>query len=242
MILNGLEVPKATGLTVSGLGLVEASPENRTLLLLNCFEACTHLPERMILGQDSNAIFDVEATRTWAQECLSQLPQRDYLTAVARHPRPAAELTVVVDPTAAHQHEPGHHAMSKAEVFLSYVREDAVEVDRIAESLRAHGIDVWLDRTHIVPGERWQRAIRHAIREGAYFIACFSPSYARRMKSYMNEELRLAIRQLRLMPQDRRWFIPIMLATCQVPDLPIDAVETLHDLQQSISHSTGMAP
>ena len=231
MIWNGLQMPKSTMLPVSGLGLGSVPPENAILLVLNCFEACTHLPERMILGQDSNAIFDVEATRTWAQERLRQLPQRDYLTAIARHPRPAAKPVAVVDSAAAADHEPGNQTMSKAEVFLSYVREDSTEVDRIAESLRAHGVNVWLDRTHIIPGERWERAIRHAIREGAYFIACFSPSYASRSKSYMNEELRLAIQQLRLMPQARRWFIPILLAACDVPEMSIDAVETLQDLQ-----------
>lgn len=47
----------------------------------------------------------------------------------------------------------------------------------------------------------------------------------------MNEELRLAIEQMRLMPLSHRWFIPVILKSCRIPDFPIDAVETLENLQ-----------
>lgn len=46
----------------------------------------------------------------------------------------------------------------------------------------------------------------------------------------MNEELRLAIEQLRLMPLNRRWFIPIMLEPSTIPDFPIDATDSLSSL------------
>jgi hypothetical protein len=121
--------------------------------------------------------------------------------------------------------------MGQGKVFISYVREDSAMVDRIAETLRTHGIDAWLDRTHIAPGERWQQVIRNVIREGHCFLACFSPSYAQRDNTYMNEELRIAVEQLRLMPLSRRWFIPVMLKTCQIPDFPIDATDTLGSFQ-----------
>lgn len=125
----------------------------------------------------------------------------------------------------------GAPIMRKPKVFISYVREDSAMIDRIAETLRIHGIDAWLDRTHIAPGERWQQAIRNAIREGHCFIACFSPSYAQRDSTYMNEELRIATEQLRLMPLSRRWFIPVILKTCRIPDFPIDATDTLGSFQ-----------
>jgi hypothetical protein len=121
--------------------------------------------------------------------------------------------------------------MGRRSVFVSYVREDSVMIDRIAATLRDNGIDAWLDRTHIAPGERWPRAIENAIRDGYFFIACFSPSYTQRDNTYMNEELRLAIQQLRLMPLNRRWFIPIVLKPTKVPDFPIDATDTLSSFQ-----------
>ena len=35
-------------------------------ILLNCFEACTHLPERTVIGADAQSIFDVEESGTAA--------------------------------------------------------------------------------------------------------------------------------------------------------------------------------
>jgi SpoVK/Ycf46/Vps4 family AAA+-type ATPase len=148
-------------------------------------------------------------------ELIEELLERQRLAHAAR-----TQLRIVRNP----------HAMNK-KVFVSYVREDSAKVDRIAQTLRVYGIDPWLDRTHIAPGERWQRAIRNAIRDGHYFLACFSPAYAERDSTYMNEELRIAVEQLRLMPVTRRWFIPVMLESCRIPDFPIDAIDTLNSFQ-----------
>jgi hypothetical protein len=116
--------------------------------------------------------------------------------------------------------------------FISYVREDAEAVDRIADALRLVGIDVWLDRTHLKPGDRWTEVIRNAISEGDFFIACFSSSYAQRKATYMNEELLIAVEQLRRRPRDRRWFIPLTLDGCDLPKIPIGADETLEHLHR----------
>lgn len=118
-----------------------------------------------------------------------------------------------------------------AHVFLSYVRDDQQLVDRLADELRQAGVSVWLDRDQIKPGQRWQHTIRQAIENGAYFIACFSRQYEMRSRSYMNEELTLAIEELRRRPVDRTWFIPILLTDASIPDRPIGAGETLRDIQ-----------
>lgn len=122
-------------------------------------------------------------------------------------------------------------------VFVSYVHDDTAAVDRLCEELSNQGIKVWLDRENIYPGERWRGAIRRAITEGAYFVACFSSAYSQRTKTYMNEELVLAIEELRQRPTDRVWFIPVKLSPCDIPDRDIGAGETLLDLQYVDLHS-----
>lgn len=117
-------------------------------------------------------------------------------------------------------------------VFVSYVREDLAEVDRLASDLRAKGIEVWLDRDSLQVGARWKDAIRQAIRDGDYFLAFFSPAYADRRRTYMNEELAIAVEELRLRPRHRRWFLPVTLGADLVPDIPIGPGETLRDIQQ----------
>jgi len=116
-------------------------------------------------------------------------------------------------------------------VFLSYIRENSAAVDQLKHALINRDIQVWLDRDNLEPGLRWKAAIRRAIREGKIFIACFSAEYAARDKAWMNEELILAIEELRQRPVDRAWFIPIKLSPCEIPELEIGAGETLRDLQ-----------
>jgi hypothetical protein len=115
--------------------------------------------------------------------------------------------------------------------FLSYVRENAATVQRLAADLRAHGIEVWLDKEQIPAGTRWEDEIRRGISKGDVFIACFSNEYIARDKSYMNEELTQAIEQLRLRPTTRAWFIPVLLSPCEVPDRSIGGGETLRSIQ-----------
>lgn len=119
-----------------------------------------------------------------------------------------------------------------AHVFISYVREDSAAVERLCDSLRQNGIRTWIDRNDIRPGTRWKRSIRKAIDQGDFFVACFSPNYISRSKTYMNEELTIAVELLRRMPADRAWFIPVLLNECEVPDRDIGAGETLLDIQQ----------
>lgn len=59
----------------------------------------------------------------------------------------------------------------------------------------------------------------------------------------MNEELTLAIDELRRRPADRAWFIPVLINKCSVPGLPIGAGERLSDIQYISLHrnwSTGI--
>lgn len=117
-------------------------------------------------------------------------------------------------------------------VFISYVRENQITVDRLCTELKARGLKVWLDREQILPGLRWQQAIRQAISEGAFFVACFSAEYENRRRSYMSEELTLAIDELRKRPVDRTWFIPVRLNECAISERNIGGGETLSDIQR----------
>lgn len=116
-------------------------------------------------------------------------------------------------------------------VFISYVRENQTEIDRLCAELKKHGVKVWLDRNDIKPGVRWKQAIRGAISQGNFFIACFSKEYTSKEKTYMNEELVLAIEELRKFSTSRIWFIPILLSECDIPARSIGAGETLLDIQ-----------
>ena len=59
--------------------------------------------------------------------------------------------------------------------FVSYAREDAEFVLRLAKDLRAGGANVWIDQLDIGPGERWDRAVDDALAKCPQLLAILSP-------------------------------------------------------------------
>jgi TIR domain len=116
--------------------------------------------------------------------------------------------------------------------FISYVREDAHHVDQLQRTLEAAGIPVWRDTADLWPGEDWRAKVKRAITDNALvFIACFSHMSLRRSMSYQNEELILAIEQLRLRSPDVPWLIPVRFDECDIPDRDIGGGRTLRSIQ-----------
>jgi hypothetical protein len=121
--------------------------------------------------------------------------------------------------------------MTKRRVFISYLHDDSKRVDQLVTTIKRAGYPVWMDREDLVGGMRWKDEIRNAISTGLAMIACFSRSYDSRESSHMNEELTLAIDEIRARPTSRAWFIPVRLDACDIPLRHIGGGETLRDLQ-----------
>jgi Rne/Rng family ribonuclease len=118
--------------------------------------------------------------------------------------------------------------------FISYVREDSDAVDELQEVLEAAGVPVWRDTADLWPGEDWRAKIREAItRDALAFIACFSSHSAARQKSFQNEELYLAIDQLRMRRPNEPWLIPVRFDDCDVPELDIGSGRTLGSIHRA---------
>lgn len=119
-------------------------------------------------------------------------------------------------------------------VFISYVREDSDRVDGLCAVLEAAQIPYWRDRQDLGPGDAWRAEIRAAIRDGSLvFLACFSDNSRAKDKSYMNEELSLAVEELRLRPPGRVWLIPVRFDAGDVPEWDLGAGRVLSDLNYS---------
>jgi len=120
---------------------------------------------------------------------------------------------------------PGH-------AFISYVREDRERVDRLQATLERAGIRVWRDTADIRPGRDWGIEIRRAIMTGSFaFLACFSENTERRVTSYQNEELILAVEQMRLRVPGQVWLFPVRFAECTLPPFDLGAGRRLDSLQ-----------
>ncbi len=101
-------------------------------------------------------------------------------------------------------------------IFVAYVHEDAASALRLYEALRAQGLDPWLDRKKLLPGQNWPRAIEQAIEVSDFFVACLSRK-ALRKKGQFQAELRYALDCARRLPLDQAYLIPVRLEECPVP-------------------------
>ncbi|OMC46346.1 hypothetical protein A5745_12710 [Mycobacterium sp. IS-2888] len=115
--------------------------------------------------------------------------------------------------------------------FISYVREDSGQIDRLCRILDAAKIPHWRDRTALGPGDMWRSKIRDAIKSDSLaFIACFSTQSGNKPKSFQNEELTLAIEEFRLRPPGRTYLIPVRLDDCEIPAWELGAGQMLGDV------------
>ena len=119
-----------------------------------------------------------------------------------------------------------------AHAFISYVRENQHLIDKLVRDLRNYNVEIWLDRGDLSPGVRWKSAIRTAIQSGNFFLACFSSEYYSRQRRHMNEELAIAIDEIRNPRRpDTSCFIPVLLDEVEIPAWFISNAEFLTDIQ-----------
>lgn len=114
-------------------------------------------------------------------------------------------------------------------VFISYVREDKTDVERLCQALKSYGLPIWFDLDELKPGSRWKPKVKKAIAEADFFLACFSSNYWQRTRTFMKEELAEAIAELRQRSSEKEWFIPVLLSDCEVPDEPVWEGVTFRD-------------
>jgi hypothetical protein len=125
-------------------------------------------------------------------------------------------------------------SLVQGQVFISYVRENSDRVDWLCRMLEAAGIPVWLDTAQLFPGQDWRTVIRRAIREDSLaFLACFSSESVSQTRTYQNEEIVLAISEMRLRPPGQSWLIPVRFDDCEIPGWSIGGDQMLSDLHQS---------
>lgn len=119
-------------------------------------------------------------------------------------------------------------------VFISYVHEDRTKVEKLRAFLEAAGIPVWTDKENLGPGDDWRIKIQEAITQRALvFLACFSEHSEARDVTYQNEELILAVEQLRLRSMDQAWLMPVRFSDCELPVMPLGAGRMLSHLHRT---------
>jgi TolB-like protein/Tfp pilus assembly protein PilF len=107
-------------------------------------------------------------------------------------------------------------------VFLSYASQDAEAAQRICETLRTAGIEVFLDQSELRGGDAWDQKIRREIHDCALFIPVISANTASRHEGYFRLEWDLADQRSHMMARSRVFVVPVCLdATTEIAaDVP----------------------
>jgi hypothetical protein len=107
-------------------------------------------------------------------------------------------------------------------VFLSYASDDRTKVQDLYDSFSRNGLDVWLDRHALQPGERWDLMIQEAILSSKAFVVCISKAWLDRPKnSYVKKEYLMALKEAE---RRERYLFPVLIESCRIPEsLPFEA-------------------
>ena len=97
-------------------------------------------------------------------------------------------------------------------VFLSHSRADKPAGEEIARQLAKEGIQAWLDKWHLIPGDPWQPAIEKALAESESCAVFIGPSG---FGPWQNEEMCTSIDR-RVTDSKRRFrVIPVLLESAK---------------------------
>jgi TolB-like protein/Flp pilus assembly protein TadD len=98
-----------------------------------------------------------------------------------------------------------------AAVFLSYAREDTATVQRIADALRAAGVEVWFDRNELTGGDAWDAKIRGQIKSCGLFVPVISAATQARREGYFRIEWKLAAQRTHAIADGTPFLVPVSI-------------------------------
>jgi TolB-like protein/Tfp pilus assembly protein PilF len=96
-------------------------------------------------------------------------------------------------------------------VFLSYAREDSEAARRLADALRAFGMEVWFDQSELRGGDSWDAKIRTQIRTCALFVAVVSAHSQSRGEGYFRREWKIAVERTHDMASGVPFLLPVVI-------------------------------
>jgi hypothetical protein len=97
-------------------------------------------------------------------------------------------------------------------VFLCHADVDNKTVHALYELLVKDGVEAWLDKEKILPGQSWDYEIRKAVREADAFLVCLSKQF--NQAGYRQKEVRLALDVAMEKPDGEIFIIPARLEEC----------------------------
>ena len=102
-------------------------------------------------------------------------------------------------------------------VFLCHASQDKPAVRKMYTYLKQHGVQPWLDREDLLPGQDWEVEIPKAIFTSDVILVCLSKNSVNK-EGYIQKEIAFALDKALEKPQGTIFIIPVKLEECDVPD------------------------
>ncbi len=107
--------------------------------------------------------------------------------------------------------------MQKDTIFLCHANEDKPRVSIFYQRLKKDGLNPWLDKENLLPGQHWREVIAKTIKKSS-FIIIFLSKTAVSKRGYVQKEFKLALDVLAEIPEDQIFIIPVRLEDCEIPE------------------------
>ncbi len=97
-------------------------------------------------------------------------------------------------------------------VFLCHAHADRDTVRALYTRLTQDGVNAWLDKAKLLPGQDWELEIRKAVREADVVVVCLSKQF--NQAGFRQKEVRLALDTAMEKPEGEIFIIPARLEEC----------------------------
>ena len=102
-------------------------------------------------------------------------------------------------------------------VFLCHASGDKPPVRDLYKRLTAEGVDAWLDKEKLLPGQDWRLEIPKAVRGADVVVVCLSDKSVTK-EGYVQKEIKFALDIAEEKPEGTIFLIPARLEDCPVPE------------------------
>jgi outer membrane protein assembly factor BamD (BamD/ComL family) len=109
------------------------------------------------------------------------------------------------------------HEKRPLKVFLCHASGDKPPVRDLYKRLSAEGVDAWLDKEKLLPGQDWRLEIPKAVKEADVVVVCLSDKSVTK-EGYVQKEIKFALDIAEEKPEGTIFLIPARLEDCAVPE------------------------
>jgi hypothetical protein len=103
------------------------------------------------------------------------------------------------------------------QVFLCHSSSDKPAVENFYNILINDGVDAWLDKKNLIPGQDWKIEIPKAVRNSDVVIVFLSSSSITK-EGFVQKEIKIALDTADEKPDGTIFIIPAKLENCEVPE------------------------